>query len=141
MEFSSFFNNPRVTTVGTSYYHSSLHYLGYSPYNDPNSMESGDVKPNILWVSPALIIVHFFFLPPSLSQLSYSTNPIGLFLTVRHCLNQEMKIVNQVSFNFLLLWFDISPEVEALQLSLYIYQLPVCNTSMWVQALQHDFVT
>ena len=34
-----------VQTVGTSYYYSSLNYLGYSPY------EQEDIKPNILWVS------------------------------------------------------------------------------------------
>ena len=57
MEFSSFFNNPRVTTVGTSYYHSSLHYLGYSPYASADPGMGGDVKPNLLWVSEINVVV------------------------------------------------------------------------------------
>ena len=42
-------------TVGTGYYYSSFHYLGYSPYSAAGgiSAHDGDVKPDIAcqWVS------------------------------------------------------------------------------------------
>ena len=31
-----------------------------------------------------------------ISQQKYASNPVGLYMTVKHCLNQEMKIVQQV---------------------------------------------
>ena len=48
MELSIFNANHSLHTVGTSYYYSSYHYLGYSPYS---GSISEDVKPNIIWVS------------------------------------------------------------------------------------------
>lgn len=46
MEYANFFGAQGVQAVGTSYYCSGLHYLGYTPYDTGD-----DVKPNIFWVS------------------------------------------------------------------------------------------
>lgn len=78
LESMDFFG-PRVEYLGTSYYYSSLNYLGYSPFAPAEHCY--DVKPEV----SALFL-----------QQTYGTNPIGLFMTVRTCLEQEMKIVQQV---------------------------------------------
>ena len=82
-------------TVGTGYYYSSFHYLGYSPYSAAGvSAHDGDVKPDIAcqWVSESKSHVCSFVL-----QQSYSANPLALYVAVRRCLEQEMKIVEQVT--------------------------------------------
>ena len=62
----SIFNQQQshVQTVGTSYYYSSLLYLGYSPYTH---MEA-DVKPNIWWVSVPFHGLFLFFFPAELCR-------------------------------------------------------------------------
>ena len=84
-------------TVGTGYYYSSFHYLGYSPFSAAAAAAApdGDVKPDIAncpWVSPRPLMSPSHFL-----QQSYSANPLALYVAVRRCLEQEMKIVEQVT--------------------------------------------
>ena len=81
-------------TVGTGYYYSSFHYLGYSPFSAAGAgLEQRDVKPADLarWVSERRS------LPLLLFQQTYSSNPLALYAAVRLCLEQEMKIVEQVT--------------------------------------------
>ena len=82
-------------TVGTGYYYSSFHYLGYSPFSAAaaagGGLEQHDVKPDLArWVS------EWRSLPLLLFQQTYSANPLALYVAVRLCLEQEMKIVEQV---------------------------------------------
>ena len=53
MDYPSFFPNQQIQTVGTSYYFSSLYYLGYSRVNHQSQTDhlQQDVKPNLWWVS------------------------------------------------------------------------------------------
>lgn len=50
-----FNSNQCLYTIGTSYYFSSYHYLGYSPYGGGGSGGVEDVKPDVFWVSARLI--------------------------------------------------------------------------------------
>lgn len=83
----SVFNPQNIETVGTSYYYSSLQYLGYST----NTPQECDVKPNLWWVSALYYLFCLIFL-----QATYANNPIALYMAVRHCLEQEMIIVQKV---------------------------------------------
>lgn len=86
MAFASNFGMNNLQTAGTSCYNSNMHYLGYSPYP-----MSEDVKPNLFWVSASTNHRHCSYL-----QAKYEGNLLLLFQTVRHCLEQELKIVQEV---------------------------------------------
>ena len=81
--------DPCMQVLGTSSYYSGFHYLGYNPYGGgTNGLV--EVKSEMdYWVSFKRVFFVF--------QLKYSSNPLGLFQTVRLCLEKEMQIVKEVT--------------------------------------------
>jgi hypothetical protein len=77
-------------TIGTSYYYSSLNYLGYSPYADPGYGDIYETKPFIYPGMVSFVTSAFF-----LFQQTYSLDPLRIYKTLRHCLEQEVQLVQQ----------------------------------------------
>ena len=82
-------------TIGTSYYYSSLNYLGYSPYSDPCYGGLYETKPFAAY--PALVRNNLYLL---FFQQTFASDPLLIYKTLRQCLEQEIQLVQQ-EVNFL----------------------------------------
>lgn len=83
-------------TIGTSYYYSSLNYLGYSPFSESYYQANYETKPFAAFGpegSVSLYLFNFFF--NFYFQQTYKANPLSLYITLRQCLEQEIQLVKQ----------------------------------------------